>query len=502
MTSPVVTALPTEPTHYQHHINGAATSGAATGRIERRSPAHDVPVSTYAEGTARCAEAAIAAARTAFDDGPWPRTGGAGREAVLRRAAVLIREHREALAWTECLESGKPITQSRAEMEWAAGIWDYAAALSRRLHGETTNTLGEGLLGMTLREPIGVCGLITPWNFPLLIISQKLPFALAAGCTAVVKPSEFTSGTTVQLAALLEEAGLPPGACNVVTGHGDPVGRTLAQSDDVDMISFTGSTRIGRSIVAASAGNLKKVSLELGGKNPQIIFADAEWEPVIDAIIHGCYFNMGECCNSGSRILVEDTIADPLIERLRDACGTITTGDPLDESVRIGPIIHATQQKKIVDAVAKARKEGAHVVRGGAPIEFGTGHYFDLTILDHVRPEMSVAGEEVFGPVLSVIRFRDEQEAVRIANGTTYGLSAGIWTASFDRAMRMARSVQAGTVWVNTFLDGAPELPFGGYRQSGLGRELGPHAVEEYTETKTVTMRLGQYTPKWIAAGS
>jgi len=503
--------VPNQPTEYQHFINGERTCGSSAGRIERRSPGHDVAVSTYAEGTAADVDAAVAAARQAFREGSWPHQTGEARAALLRRTGDLIRQHRDELGLIECLESGKPIAQAKDEMDWAAGLWDYAAALARHLHGETTNTLGPGMLGLTLREPIGVCGLITPWNFPLLIISQKLPFALAAGCACVVKPSELTSGTTLRLAELLAEAGLPDGVCNVVTGYGDPVGRAIAEHGGVDMVSFTGSTRVGKAIAAASGGNLKKVALELGGKNPQLIFADAELDAAVDAVVHGVYFNMGECCNSGSRILVEDAIADDLVAKVAEAGRGIKVGDPLDEDVKIGAIINDAQQDRILTAIQNAKQAGAKVVLGGGPLTPGSesdpagrdpgtsgGRFVQTTILDHVTPEMDAASVEIFGPVLSVIRFTDEAEAVRIANSTTYGLSASVWTADFDRAMRLSRAIEAGTVWINTFLDGAAELPFGGYRQSGLGRELGPHSVLEYTETKTVAMRLGPYANKWL----
>ena len=487
---------PQQPTHYQHYIDGQSV--AADDRIERHSPGHwGVLVSTYAAGTAEAADQAIAAARRAFDDGPWPKTSGAERQAVLAKVAALLRRDAEELAYYEALESGKPIAQARDEIEWSAGIWDYAAALCRHLHGETTNTLGQATLGLTLREPIGVCGLVTPWNFPLLIASQKLPFALAAGCTAIVKPSEFTSATTLALAALLAEAGLPAGACNVVTGYGDPVGQRLAESEGVDLISFTGSTGVGRRVAAAAAGNLKKVALELGGKNPQLVFADADLDAAADAVLHGAFFNMGECCNAGSRALVEESVADDLVRRLTEAAANVKVGDPLDEATQVGAIINDKQLKQIDDAVSRAQAEGATIAfRGQSP---ESGRFSPLTILDRVTPEMHVAGFEVFGPVLSVVRVRDEAEALKIANSTSYGLSASVWTRDADRSLRLARGLKAGTVWVNTFLDGAPELPFGGYRQSGLGRELGPHSVLEYTETKTVTIHLGGHDAKWIA---
>ncbi len=481
-------SLPSSPTSYGHYIQGAFTE-SGDNPIERQSPAHGVPVSLYARGTAADAEQAIQAAKASFDSGDWVNTSGAERQAVLQKTANLIREHTSELGLIECLESGKPYQQSLDEMEWAAGVWDYASALCRHLHGDTSNSLGPDLFGMTLREPIGVCALITPWNFPLLIISQKLPFALAAGCSCVVKPSEFTSGTTLKLAAMLSEAGLPPGVCNVVTGHGDPVGSTFSTHPDVNMVSFTGSTAVGKAIMAAAAPTLKKVSLELGGKNPQLIFSDADLERSADAVCLGAWFNMGECCNSGSRVLVQEDIAEELVAKVLEKSQALKTGNPFDD-VSVGAIINEAQYEKIQDFIRKGKAAGADLVLDGSGVEQGQGRFIAPTIFDKVPPDADIACDEIFGPVLSIVRFKDEAEALQIANSSWYGLSASVWTSNTDRALRCTRSLKAGTVWVNTFLDGAPELPFGGYKQSGLGRELGPEAVLEYTETKTVTMRI------------
>jgi betaine-aldehyde dehydrogenase len=339
--------------------------------------------------------------------------------------------------------------------------------------------------------------MITPWNFPLLIISQKLPFALAAGCTCVIKPSELTSATTLLLADIVTAAGVPDGVVNVVTGYGEPVGRRIAEHDDIDMISFTGSTKVGKSIVEASAGNLKKVSLELGGKNPLLVFDDADLEAAVDAARLGAFFNMGECCNSSSRILVQQGIADRFVDQFSSHAANLLVGDPLDEKTKIGAIINATQTDKILGYIDAGKKAGAEVRMGGARKHTERGRFIETTVLDGVRPEMSVAREEIFGPVLSVIRFDDTDEAVNIANGTNYGLSAGVMTRDYDRAIEVARRLRAGTVWVNSWLDGHAELSFGGYRQSGLGRELGRTAVEEFTETKTVQLHTGPRTPWW-----
>jgi acyl-CoA reductase-like NAD-dependent aldehyde dehydrogenase len=485
-------------TKYGMWIGGQEAGAAGGGVIRRESPAHDVPVSEYPQAAAADVDRAVAAARKAFAAGAWPNTPGPQRAKVLLETARLIRANAADLALVETLESGKPIAQARDEMEWAAGLWDYAAALARDLRGETYNTLGAATLGLTIREPIGVVGLITPWNFPLLIISQKLPFALAAGCACVVKPSEFTSGTTLRLAKLLQQAGLPAGVVNVVTGYGDPAGVRLCEHEGVDMVSFTGSTRVGRQVVAASAGNLKKVALELGGKNPQVLFPDADLSAAVDAVVFGAFFNMGECCNAGSRLLVHADIADAFVGRVVAAAKTIRVGDPLDESTQVGAIINQAQFDRICGCMDDGRRQGAKVRLGGAPMKTAAGRFVEASVFDAVKPATTLASEEVFGPVLSVLRFRDMDEAVRIVNGTMYGLSASVWTRDLDTAVTMARRIQAGAVWINTFLEGAPELPFGGYRMSGLGRELGRHAAEEYTELKTVHLHLGPRAPAWI----
>jgi acyl-CoA reductase-like NAD-dependent aldehyde dehydrogenase len=482
---------------YRMLIGGEWVESASGEWIERQSPAHDVTVSRYPRGTAADTDRAVAAARRAFETGPWAHAPGADRAALLARVGARIREQTEALARIETLESGKPIRQARDEMGWAAGLWDYAAALARQLHGDTYNQLGAAALGLTLREPVGVVGLITPWNFPLLIVSQKLPFALAAGCACVVKPSEFTSGTALRLGALLREAGLPDGVVNIVTGFGDPVGARLCAHEDVDLISFTGSTRVGKAVVAASQGNLKKVALELGGKNPQIVFPDADLDAALDAVVFGVYFNMGECCNSGSRVLLHESIADDFVARVVERSRAVNVGDPLEESTQVGAIVNPAQFDKILSYIDAGRKDGARVCLGGAPIPSPAGRFIQPTVIDRVRPEMKLAREEVFGPVLAVLRFQDADEAVRIANDTLYGLSASVWTRDLDTAVGLSRRIRTGTVWINTFMDGAPELPFGGYRQSGLGRELGRFAVEEYTELKTVYMHLGPRTNWW-----
>jgi acyl-CoA reductase-like NAD-dependent aldehyde dehydrogenase len=494
-------ALPAKPLRLQHWIGGAWQDSADGATSERRSPAHGVPVSVAAKGGRAEAEAAIAAARAAFDAGVWSRSSGKDRATLLLKVADLIDRDRQAIARKEALESGKPITQALAEIEGAADLWRYAAALARTMHGDSHNTLGPDMLGLVLKEPIGVVSLICPWNFPFLIISQKLPFALAAGCTAVVKPSELTPGTTVMLGNLLEEAGLPAGVCNIALGFGDPVGEVLSTDPRVDMVSFTGSTGVGKRISAAASATLKKVSLELGGKNPQVIFPDADLDQAADAIAFGVYFNAGECCNSGSRIIVHEDVVDALTDKVVALSRRVPFGDPLDPRTQVGAIISPEHLDKIDGYVRGAVAAGACVALGGAALEVGGlgAQFYQPTIVTGVRPDMPIATEEVFGPVLSVLTFRSFDEAIALANGAAYGLSAGVWCRDVSTCLDFARRVQAGTVWTNTWMDGFAELPFGGFKESGQGRELGRYGIEEYLEVKTVQMRIGQTRGAWVA---
>ncbi|MDM0111218.1 aldehyde dehydrogenase family protein [Variovorax sp. J22R133] len=490
-------ALTREPFMGKLLINGAWVDAADGCTLERKSPAHDKLVAIYAKAGVADAEAAIAAARKAFDKGPWPHMKGAERARILRAVAegILARKHEFALM--ETLENGKPLAQSLAEIEGAADLWHYAATLARNLHGDSYNTLGEKTLGVVLRDPIGVVSVITPWNFPFLIVSQKLPFALAAGCTAVVKPAEVTSGTTVMLGEILIEAGIPDGVVNILVGRGSVVGDVLVTHPDVDMLSFTGSTGIGKEAVAKSAQTLKKVSMELGGKNPQIIFADCDWEAAVDAAVFGIYFNAGQCCNSGSRILVHESIAERFTAAVVERSKLVKVGDPLAAGVQVGAITTDKQLDTILSHIEGARQGGATVALGGSRIDT-TGMYVEPTVVTGVTRDMAIAKEEVFGPVLAVLTFKDLDEAVELANSTLYGLSAAVWSQDFSTCLSAARRIKAGTVWVNTFLEGHAELPFGGYHESGIGRELGRFATEDYTETKTLHMHIGARTDWYL----
>ncbi len=486
------------PRRYRLLIDGAWTEARGGGTIERVAPAHGVAVSIYERAGREDALAAVAAARAAFDVGPWPRMTGAERSSLLLKVAACIEARAEEFARLDAIEAGKPIAQVRGEVAGAVDIWRFAAALARTLHGQSFSTIGETKLGVVLREPIGVVSIITPWNFPFLILSQKLPFALAAGCTAVVKPSEMTSASTLLLGEILIEAGLPKGVVNIVTGTGPEAGAPTVESDDVDMLSFTGSTKVGKALMALAAGTLKKVSMELGGKNAQIVFPDADLDAATDAIVFGAFFNAGECCNAGSRLVVHASIAEDLVERVRARSARVRVGDPLDDETVVGALISQDHTDKIGAYVEGARGAGARFPAGGAILSADSGRFMAPTIVTGVSPDMAIAREEIFGPVLTVLTFETSQEAIAIANGTQYGLSAGVWSADFDTCHLVSRALRAGTVWINTFMDGASELPFGGFKQSGLGRELGIHAALDYTEEKTLHLHSGGRPEPWV----
>ena len=502
MNAPLRIAMPAEasaaPKTYRLLIGGRHVEAGDGRTIERRSPGHGFAVSRYAQAGEADVEAAVQAAHKAFEAGPWPRMKASERAAVLLKTADLIEARLEDIARLDALESGKPIAQARGEIAGAVDIWRYAAALARTLSGESYANLGDPMLGVVIREPVGVVSIITPWNFPFLIVSQKLPFALAAGCTAVVKPSEMTSASTFLLGDLLLEAGLPEGVVNVLAGLGADVGAPMVAHPLVEMVSFTGSTRVGKLTMAAAAQSLKKVSMELGGKNGQIVFPDADLEAAADAAVFGGFFNAGECCNAGSRLIVHENIADDFLAAVKALTARVKVGDPLDDATRVGAMISTDHLAKVSGYVDAATSEGATIAAGGAGLPANAGQYLDPTIVSGVRPDMAIAREEVFGPVLSVLTFDTVEQAVQIANDTPYGLSAGVWSADIDTCMTVSRGARSGTVWVNTFMEGYPELPFGGYKQSGLGRELGKRAVEDYTEEKTIQFHSGRRTAWWV----
>ena len=486
-----VLALPDKPRAFGYWVNGDWVNGNDT--VERLSPGHGVPVTLVPRCTVQDLNAAVAAARTAFENRSWSGLSGAERAGVLLRIAEILRRRRDEIAYWEVLENGKPISQARGEIDHCIACFETGAGAARLLHGDSFNSLGDNLFGMVLREPVGVVGLITPWNFPFLILCERVPFILASGCTLVVKPSEVTSATTLLLGEILSEAGLPKGVYNVVTGSGQVIGDALAKHPDVDMVSFTGSTSVGRSVVHSSAdSNFKKLGLELGGKNPIIVFADANLEEAADGAAFGISFNTGQCCVSSSRLIVERKIAREFEEILAAKMKKIIVGDPLDEATQIGAITTATQNETIMSYIARGKSEGAHIVTGGEAVDLGRGSYIAPTLFSGVTPNMAIARDEIFGPVLSSFAFDTVEEAIHLANDTVYGLAASVWSKNIDSALTVTRRVRAGRFWVNCIMAGGPEMPLGGFKQSGWGREAGIYGVEEYTQVKSVHIELGQ----------
>ncbi|MDQ0390998.1 aldehyde dehydrogenase family protein [Labrys monachus] len=490
--------LPAQPRDFGFFIDGRWEEAGPRAIFERTSPAHDRVVTRITRCTREDVDRAVGVARAAFEDGRWSRLSGAERAAVLLRAAAGIRGRLHELALLETLETGKPIGQSLGEVEGGAGIYEYAAGAARALHGDAFNNLGDRMFGLVTREPIGVVGLITPWNFPFFILSERVPFILAAGCTIVAKPSEVTSATTLLMAEILAEAGLPDGVFNVVTGSGAEIGQALTEHPDIDMVSFTGSTAVGRKALLASAGNFKKLGLELGGKNPQIVFADANLEDAADGVVFGLCFNAGQCCVSGSRLVVEKSVAAQFEALVADRIARLRIGDPLDPRTQMGAIVTEAQNRTILGYIEAGGREGARLVCGGGALASETGRYIRPTVFGDVTRDMTIFREEIFGPVLTISTFETLDEAIEIANDTVYGLAASIWTTNLETSTQAFRRVRAGRVWVNTTIAGGPELPIGGFKQSGTGRETGIYGVEEYTQVKTVHIALGRREP-WVA---
>jgi acyl-CoA reductase-like NAD-dependent aldehyde dehydrogenase len=476
------------------HIIGDQEVNGADEAIDRRAPGTDELVSQVLAGGAAEVNAAVASARTAFDDGPWPNLTVAERAQYLNRVADLIDTNAGELARLDAEESGKPITTAEGDIGGAAGLWRYAAALALTMKGQTFTGNGPDYTGLVLREPVGVVGLIIPWNFPALILSQKLPFALAAGCTAVVKPSEFTSSSAHLLVKLIAQAGIPSGVVNLVVGDGR-AGQALTESNDIDLVSFTGSTATGRRVLAAAAGNMKKLSLELGGKAANIVFADADLEDAAAGVVHGVTFNNGECCVSQPRLLVHASVADDFVKEVSRRMQRVRVGQPLDRDTQLGALIHAPHLARVKSFVDNAAQYGAEVVTGsGAPAGqgLGKGQFMAPAVIDRVAADAPIFQDEIFGPVLSVTRFDDAAQAIRLANGVQYGLANSIWSKNTDTVLDVAKALKSGTVYVNTTIDAPVQMPFGGYKASGIGREMGEAGFEEFTELKSISIRTGK----------
>ena len=468
----------------------------ADERFEIRSPATEELVASVAKGGREQADRAVAAAATAHADGRWRRKPPQQRAAVLGAIADRLSERVDDLAALEALENGAPVRQAGAfQIGFSIAHLRYFADLARSYAFERPGpllrvpTLASGIVR---REPVGVCAAIVPWNFPLLLAMWKIGPALAAGNTIVVKPDEHTPLTLLEFARIAQECGLPPGVLNVVPGEGTVVGARLASHPDVRKIAFTGSTAVGREIMRMAAGNVKRLTLELGGKGPNIVLDDADLELAADGTLFGCLMNQGQACESGTRIIVAAAVHDKFVERLIERTRTLSIGDPLDPATDVGPVISAEARDRILRYIDSGQAEGATLAygEGQAGPRFERGFWVEPTIFTDVRNDMTIAREEIFGPVLSVIRAESTEAAVRIANDTEYGLSSGVWSTDIQRALEVAGQLEAGTVWINDWHMVNAAYPFGGYKQSGLGRELGPHALDEYTEEKFVHIDL------------
>ncbi|MCX4910370.1 aldehyde dehydrogenase family protein [Streptomyces sp. NBC_00878] len=484
------------------YIGGTWTSAREKGTREIRCPADGSLVAVVDEAGPQDTADAIAAARRAFDDGPWPRTPPNERGDLLLRVADLLVRDKDVLARSESLDTGKRLVESEYDIDDIENCFRYFGRLVASESGRVVETGTEGVDSRVVYEPVGVCALITPWNYPLLQTAWKVAPALAAGNTFVLKPSELTPHTAIHLMRLLEEAGLPAGVGNLVLGAGPEAGAPLGEHPDVDLVSFTGGLRTGRGLMAAAAGTVKKVALELGGKNPNIVFADADFETAVDMTLTAVFLHSGQVCSAGARLLVEDSLHDRFVDEVVRRAQLIRLGGPFDERAQTGPLISAGHRAKIEAYVTGGLAEGAVLRCGGerpADPPHPDGFYYPPTVLDECSAGMSVVQEESFGPVLTVERFADEAEAVRLANDTIYGLAGGIFTSDEAKAQRVASALRIGTIWINDYHPYVPQAEWGGYKQSGFGRELGPAGLAEYRETKHIWRTTNPSPQGWFS---
>jgi len=462
------------------------------------NPATTEPVGEFAAATAEEMTAAVTAARTAFDTGPWPGMPAAERGRVLRTAASLLKLRAEEFAQAETADTGKPIYESRSiDVPTAVDSLDYYGCLVRGVEGAAI-PVGDAAIDATVREPVGVVGAVTPWNFPVVLACRKLGPALAAGNTVVLKPASLAPLTTVMLADVFAEAGLPPGVLNIVTGSGREAGQALLDDPRIDKLSFTGSTAVGREVLAASTKSIGRCSLELGGKSPAIVLEDADLDAAVEGILFGAFLNQGECCCAATRVLVDGRVQDDFVARLVARVKDIRVGDPLDEQTRMGPLISADHRDTVLAAVGEAKQAGCRVAcGGGVPRGLSQGYYVEPTIFDDVPSKSRLYREEIFGPVLPVTPFAGDDALVAAANDTPYGLAASIWTRDLAKGRRLAPRIRAGTVWINIHHFVFNNAPYGGFKQSGLGRECGPEGLDAYTEIKNIITWIAPQPFRW-----
>ncbi len=485
----------------QHYINGNWVGADAENTREIINPFNQEVIAVVPEGDESDAKAAIAAAREAFDNGEWAATPATERGGVVRKIAELIERDKEELAYLESLDTGKTVEESRGDMDDIAGVFRYFAELSDKDGGELIDSPISNSISKVVHEPVGVCGQITPWNYPLLQASWKLAPALATGNTLIMKPSEITPLTTIKVFELMEEAGVPAGVANLVLGAGHTVGAELSNNEDVDLISFTGGIATGKKIMQSASSNVKNLALELGGKNPNIIFADADFETAVDQALNGVFFHAGQICSAGTRLIVEESIHDKFVQALVARVKKFKLGSGFEEDTQMGPLISAEHLAKVEKYVEKGIEEGATVaVGGGRPEdpELQKGFFYLPTIFTDCTTDMSVVQDEGFGPIITVEKFTAEKEAIKLANDSIYGLAGGVFTNDIAKAERCAAKMRMGTVWINEFNLYFPHAPWGGFKQSGIGRELGRLGMEEYTETKHIYQNLKPEPINWF----
>jgi betaine-aldehyde dehydrogenase len=489
----------------QLYIDGAWRAAAEGGTREIRCPANGEHVATVAEGTAADAEAAVAAARRAYDEGPWRHTSERERGQLLGRLADIIEREKKDFANAEALDTGKRLVEAEYDMDDVIASIRYYAGIGGTDAGRVVDTGNPGAISRIVYSPVGVCALITPWNYPLLQASWKVAPCLLAGNTFVLKPSELTPSTAGLLMSALEEAGLPPGVANLVLGAGAAVGAPLTQDPRVDLVSFTGGVISGRRVMIDAAQTVKKVALELGGKNPNVVFADADFDTAVDMALTAVFLHSGQVCSAGARLVVQDTIHDAFVDALVAGAEQIRLGGPFDAEAETGTLISAAHRDKIEAYVAAGVAEGAVLRTGGRRPDdpaLADGFFYLPTILDGCDQSMSVVHEESFGPVLTVETFTDEDDAVRIANDTVYGLAGAVWTQDAGKAQRVAERMEHGTVWINDYHPYVPQAEWGGFKQSGNGRELGLTGLAEYREVKHIWQNTNPSPQHWFSAGA